>query len=408
MGGLRRVQRRLKSANIVQHRLILGDGNVLRLLTRRDSTLLDGSRVGATLRGQLHELLEGLRKGPDVGQLATRCSLTRRVVLDTRRLAILRLHDRLWVDRRSHLLTRRRIDAIHAQDTKAIRAILLDRSLQSGLRDRRRTRNDLTLVRELGLIGNTQLIRGTRQRLLLHLVELLVATRRQVRVTVVQARSDMRLLDREDIRHTHGRVHARLQELRLILCTKGLSHARLGILEGLLLTLVVECGLSTTGVLIQDSLVGARLRGLGDTGSKKGNHVGVSLRRSLVLDIVICLRLGSRRNEGFARVLHGFRKSRIACKDISQGSETEKQSQLCHLCSPRQDSFLQFRESLQRGCLSSHPAARWESRGKLVRKDPPVRSVRDPPVPREPQPIQAQPVLRDERVPQVPREMQVQ
>ena len=77
MGRLSRVQRSLESTDIVQHSLILRDRNVLRLLTRRNSTLLNGSTVGTTLGSQLHELLEGLRKRPNVGQLATRRRLSR-------------------------------------------------------------------------------------------------------------------------------------------------------------------------------------------------------------------------------------------------------------------------------------------------------------------------------------------
>ena len=291
MGRLSRVQRSLESTDIVQHRFILRDRNVLRLLTRRNAALLNRSSIGTTLCCELHELLEGLREGTDVGQLATRSSLRRRILVNARGLTILSLHDRLRINRGCHLLTRRRIDTIHAQDTKAIRTILLDRRLQTGLRDRSRTRNDLTLIGQLGLVGHTQLIRGTRQSLLLHLIELLVASGRQVRVAIVQSRTNLGLLDGEDIGHTHRRVHARLHKLRLILGTKGLAHTRLGVLKGLLLTLVVEGRLAATRVLIQNTFRGTRLHGLGDTSSEKGNHVGMSFRRSLVVHLIIVLGL---------------------------------------------------------------------------------------------------------------------
>jgi hypothetical protein len=62
VGGLSRVQRSLKATNIVQDCFILRDRNVLRLLTGRNSTLLNRSSVGTTLGSQLHELLEGLRE----------------------------------------------------------------------------------------------------------------------------------------------------------------------------------------------------------------------------------------------------------------------------------------------------------------------------------------------------------
>ena len=398
MGGLRRLQRGLKSTDVVQHGLILRDRNVLRLLPRRNTTLLDRASVGATLGRQLHELLEGLCKGTDVGQLAARRRLTRGVVVDTRGLTILSLHDRLRIDRGRHLLTRRGIDAVHPQDTEAVRTILLDRRLQSGLRDGSRTRNDLTLLRELGLVGHTQLVCGARQGLLLHLVELLVASRRQVGVAIVQARSDKGLLDGEDVGHTHGRIHTGLHELRLILRTKRLADARLGILKGLLFTLVVECRLSTTRVLIQNTLIGSRLGRLRNTGSEKGNHVRMSRRGCLVRHLIVVLRLRRRVEKCLSWVFHGFRKRRCACQDIPQSTKTEEQSQLCHLCSPRQDCFLQFRESLQRECSSSPLVPRWDLR---VPRDP--RGQRDPweqdPLdPPDPHPIREPPDRRGRSV----------
>ncbi len=303
VSGLRRLQRGLKSTHIVQHGLVLGDRNILRLLARGNATVLDGSGVRATLGGQLHELLLRLCEGTNVGQEASRRSLRGRVVVHAGSLTILCLHDGLRVDCRRHLLTRRGIDAVHAQDTEAVRAVLLNRRLQTRLCDRRGTRNNLSLLGELGLVGHTEFIGRARQGLLLHLIELLLASARQVGVSIVQSRTDLRLLDGEHIGHAHGRVHARLQELALILCTKRLSDARLGILKGLLLTLVVERGLAAPRVLIQHALVGARVHGLGDAGSEERHHVGVSFGRGLVVNLVVCQRLRSGRNERLARVL---------------------------------------------------------------------------------------------------------
>ena len=158
MGRLRRVQRGLKTTHIVQDRLVLRDRNVLRLLTRRNSALLDTASIGATLGCELHELLEGLREGTNVGQLATGRCLTRRIVVNACGLAILSLHDGFGINGRGHLLTCGGVDTIHTQHTKAIGAILLDGSLKTRLRNGSRTRNHAALLRELGLIGHTQFI----------------------------------------------------------------------------------------------------------------------------------------------------------------------------------------------------------------------------------------------------------
>ena len=247
-------------------------------------------RRRATLDGELHELLEGLREGPDIREVATPSRLGCSLVFHARALAVLELHDGGRVDRRRNLLTKRGVDVrqraiLSLEDLEAIGLVLLDRRLDAHVRDERCTWNRVCSVGELRLVDRADLIGRAWQSELTHRV-LLVATRREVGVAIVHTGTDLHLINREDVLHRKRGHHARLLKLRLHLLAERETRSHLGFEERRRLLLVEEGVLPGAGVGVKDAIGRTTVHGLGHRAPEEGHHVVVPLGRLDHSDLV--------------------------------------------------------------------------------------------------------------------------
>ena len=328
-------QRGLERARVVQEGLITVRLNGALLLPGLEVVHAShgACRSRATLDGQLHELLERLGEGTDVGEVATRRSLGGTLELRRRALAVLELHQVARVERGRDLLTERgvrvRERAVGRREhLEAIGAVLLDGRLETHVGDEVRARDNLAFVGELGLVRHTEFVGGAGQGVLAGRI-LLVASGREIGVAIVDTGADVDAINGSDVLHRQRGDHTRLLEVGLHLATPRQTRARLRLEHRRRLLLVEKGVLARARVGVEDTVRRTAVDRLGHIGAEEGNHVVVA-RRRLDQGHTLCLGgKGQWANEGFlwikfGRTLLTFLAVVLRSERIAQRRESKK------------------------------------------------------------------------------------